>query len=1676
MNSVGALKSVIGVVGSNIVNSAKDATKHVVDKIKGKTINKAKRIHSKKRKAGNEKREVGEVSENVNDKGNLINLEFDKDKSINSDSSFDHSDNDESNYSSENDSILDFRDRVVSEQEYNKLTELLSRDIKMTNRGNSEMEKQIWLTPRRFRTTIRSVQIENLTKVQQNNVFLEFSFGGTLTEIRLLDGKKNKEVPRLLGYPPCKEFYTHSVDIKPFLLQEGDDLLIDIPNNVCADNDTDDSCVYDGMRSSNSVDISVDETFEWRGSYLHLERELFRIIAWRSKISTVNEMLGYSEDVLKNYATGSVNQMITLSKRTNNNISIPMFRISLQIIFQEIYDFQLNLTQFTLRNSNDKKNNEMEELSNDYEFGNEINYNKDESLPLNSNTGNTVKIDLTDKSESESLIPLKDKSSYRLNIKFPQYGHDSPFPTKCTSDWSCNDSEKDKVVRWDNIGVVPFRGTIHELEKNNLYVTLDINNNSSMNVFGVKKHIQCKFNLKNVVYYPYIQTDIKLPDGETCKLEGKMEFGSIPKYHQLGNILEIDDENKLYMIIKIIKIDNLISNVYEISNILQESDDSIDVFVQLTFDGTRKETPIVSGSIHPLFHTEITFVIENIGVDKLDKEFDEDKLIKLLERKGPITIDVWRKNSKTSMISHIGWSEIHWRDILIRTNNGRNNMLFSPKNDLSSIGLSPIKVDVNMTINNSSSNNNNSNSGSSGNANLTHHIRRREYRKFYDRNIGKEIIYETRVYQNGNVLYNLGDRPGLLSNNSNMGNNERNSLNLLVSPRIYLEIWTKPDIMGLYNVKFIGNENKEVTKNFLNKLNKIIEWSGIGPSLRQTRIRSNVYYWENITKSFETWGRRYSYFGIDPRGIRHLLPTFIQPLKPLVGVDNSSKVHHFVHSFPYSPTKTNSNTSNYMKWTTPDIFLLSRQGTPLDHTLLQVCLLLGLNKVAFLACGTLLNRDPYSWAVTFHYEYIYNKNENDLEMEFELNNRNMKGFFNKNMNNSIHIKHTINDKRQNNNKVLTRGRNRSRNEDIYGRNKMKSLSPKSSKGNSNYRNRSHDHLGNVVMDYDNNGGILIGGNKGNIEIGGKNVNIEKRSKELISSLSPIKIRNKIENEKKSRKIRFYALFWDTVKHIVYRVNNIISESKNEEFMNWLKYQGYDMNQLEESAMESYYVQKSNDKKMNGNYNINSNGLKNMNYKPNFCLKVVSKLPYRTIDMLVNNKNIYANIQQVHDPMKVSYDLSDNNIWFTFFHRDDVGNDNIKSVISKSINSNVNEKNGLIGDQLPIKERNSYILPCFTWPIINVVTQQNYKNAVTQNKVGLGVKSVLSPIFNKNMTNKKGKISNNQNRDENIKITRDNKSKDIEKNKNRNNANELDEEDNIKCMLNESDLLLLGGYGDILDNEIDMYCRSINEEIVRYIQVQRFQKSRTIGTRWNNENDNMGFLRIGLKLLGKWEMSDPYTMEYYNNKNEFLKWRESFLSTIPKKYKLKYAILTFPYNIPRWLAQQVWFKCHFLSDETDRRSIFSLSVDVNSWPNNVKTIRVLILVIHPLKSSQLRKLKLIQKLNNININDVSSSVIKNSKNKLVDKYHNEKNIGIDSNTSNLGSCNNNNNKVSNNNSNIKNNHDSENDSLIYDDYKLLPPFPKDLLKDEINNSVSTNKKRASSILFSDEEPELKLIQP
>lgn len=1672
MDPVGAMKSMMGMVGSNLVSSAKHATKQMVSKIRQKADPRSYSSSKKKKNKANNGQNVEGTNISDDDDLNDSMLHNRRDNGKETRNRDINGENLEINSnltheSSDDESILDFRDRVVTEQEFKRLAELLGRDIKMTNRGNSEMEKQIWLTPRRFRTTIRSVQIENLTKIEQKNVFLEFSFGGTLTEVRLLNNNTGQEVPRLLGYPACKEFFTHTVDIKPFYIENNDELLIDIPDENGEDYDIE-------LKNNNSIEISLDETFEWRGSYLHLERELFRIIAWRANSATVNELLGYNEDILKNYATGSVNQMITLSKRTHNNTSNPIFRITLQIIFQEIYDFQLSLSQFTLRNiSNDNNENSSpseqkhsQNIYNDHkiEYNHDKKSNKKQTSRDNTNIindQNTVKIDLRDDqelnfNEKGRLISNNHSTSCRLNIKFPSFGIDNPLPTKCTSTWSECYEKQNKIIRWDNIGMIPFRGTIHELERNNLHANLEINSTGKThNIFKSTKQVHCTFNLKNIVYYPYIQTEIKLPDGESCILEGKIEFGNIPKYHQLGNILEIDDENKLYLIIKIIRIDNLILNIYEVNNILQdtENDDSMDVYVQLSFDGNRKETPVVSGTLHPLFQTEITFILDYIDHEKKPNELDAHSLVKLLERKGPIVIDVWRKN-KSSMAQHLGWTEIHWKDILIKSNNSNYS-----GNEFSDLKLnqqfSPLKFDPTNNLMDNASN-------ACLGANV---LRRQEYRKFYDRNIGKEVVYETRVYQDASILYNLGQRPSSLGSHTNE----------TISPKVYLEIWTKPDISCMYNIGSTsallvrGNHEVvgEVSKYFVDRLNRIVEWSGIGPSLKNSRIRSNIFYWEYVTKSFETWGRQYSYYSLDSRGVRHLLPSFLQPLKPLTGVDNSSKVHHFIHSFPYLPTTNNEI------WRTPDLFLLSRQGTPFDHTLLQVCLLLGLNRIAFLACGTLLNRDPYSWAVTIHYEYIMSEND-------DLFNLNKDGNLFKKESHGIG------------------GRSRRVSALHFGRNKkhsnMRSISPalmKTTSDRKNYKSEKSHILAANRSKMRSLSPISI--NLGQrIHRKSSIINDNEYRFSLSKSTETIHDHNHNTSSKNSvrqNSIRFYALFWDTVKHVVYRVNDIVQESKHDEFIQWIKEEGYDINQLNKLALESLFSQR----------NYHQDKYRNIQYKPNFCLKVVNKLPYRTLDLLVNNKNIYANIQQVNDPLKLSYNLNDSKLWYSFFPKKTDQFNHIK-MNNQRIQGEIEGK-GIL-NQLPITQNSSNISACFSWPIINLVTD------TTSNKPGKNNKgrSVTGDhhIHNNNNNNSSNdyfdqdQLGRSNNKDKNINgiIGNDHKSKGKANNGLKSSTGmsfglnkSKDEHSSIEKKFLENNV--------IMDAELDLYCRSINDEIMRYVQIQRFQKSRTIGTRWNRENENMIFLRMGLKLLGKWEMSDPYTRDYYKNKSEFLKWRESFLSTVPTKYRMKYAILTFPCNVPKWIAQQVWFKCSFLSNETDKRSIFSLSVDINSWPNNIQSIRILILVVHPLKSNQLRKLQLLQKMsisNSVSNNNINNNNNNNNNNNS-NNIHQTMKINIKGSSRNE--------RRENISDSIKDDNDKGNDKVIKQGLDKLetPEFKNELLikesdkksldedkdekkkegKEEKKNKDNNNEKerrRASSIIFSDEEdePELKLLHP
>ncbi|CAE7428952.1 neurl4 [Symbiodinium sp. CCMP2592] len=91
----------------------------------------------------------------------------------------------------------------------------------------------------------------------------------------------------------------------------------------------------------------------------------------------------------------------------------------------------------------------------------------------------------------------------------------------------------------------------------------------------------------------------------------------------------------------------------------------------------------------------------------------------------------------------------------------------------------------------------------------------------------------------------------------------------------------------------------------------------------------------------------------------HFLPRFLDVLRPPHGIDSATAVCHYVGCFPYMESKAEETVS------TPNFFCALRKGKILEHALLHCSLLLGLSFKAYVCMGTNLKDEPHAWVAVF---------------------------------------------------------------------------------------------------------------------------------------------------------------------------------------------------------------------------------------------------------------------------------------------------------------------------------------------------------------------------------------------------------------------------------------------------------------------------------------------------------------------------------------------------------------------------------------------------------------------------------------------------------------------------------------------------------------------------------------
>eukprot|EP00923_Selenidium_pygospionis_P007770 GHVN01013231.1.p1 GENE.GHVN01013231.1~~GHVN01013231.1.p1 ORF type:complete len:469 (+),score=60.25 GHVN01013231.1:63-1469(+) len=357
------------------------------------------------------------------------------------------------------------------------------------------------LVERRFHVFIKNVSVENLTN-RSCTAYLDILFGANLIERRVRDPYTNQHRPQCEGHR----------------------------GNQCTT-----SRVYLPGRKSESSNraamiseekLLVDEfTFEWRGSYLMLEKELISVSAWKHKEYGVNEFFGSFEDSLQSVASGAANLHFVCERTihpnavmSNSNPTEQTLKISCILQFEEIYDFELTLadwkiSDFEARSPCLKDSDDRDGAQKSWEALN---------MDLNEDGEGGSKVSQTFSSRGGSL----GRTSPELYFWMYQRGEYESI----VSDRSGPSMLKSGTPRWKHAGVLFFRGTWSELQNTELHVEMRDPMKSDIVLGKARKslkrimksgqmmseHMKCEL---------YGQQMVKIAD-----LEGQILIPNVPMY------------------------------------------------------------------------------------------------------------------------------------------------------------------------------------------------------------------------------------------------------------------------------------------------------------------------------------------------------------------------------------------------------------------------------------------------------------------------------------------------------------------------------------------------------------------------------------------------------------------------------------------------------------------------------------------------------------------------------------------------------------------------------------------------------------------------------------------------------------------------------------------------------------------------------------------------------------------------------------------------------------------------------------------------------------------------------------------------------------------------------------------------------------------------------------------
>ena len=710
------------------------------------------------------------------------------------------------------------------------------------------------------------------------------------------------------------------------------------------------------MKEKGKVSFSNEFSFEWRGSYAELENQAMEVELWRWNRFRANTLDSCHKQPLVDYATGPVFQEIQLHRANiaqgdgavgDEKDEIPRFKVTFQLYFQEIYDFELNVVDVQafglLPESFLAKASPAELVKNSASIGiGDVDAEQtsqtgtsqsifepsdssggeqsdEETNALNRGTQRVKRLSMVVvRAQSKAVVESsKLKRRVQMEIKNPTFGHSfkrgamvirSPFKRV--------DKGHSNLDRWGNVGRIHYRGTWADLDNDLLYLSIYETKalDPTSTVIG-----KAAVSLRGVTEYGatsgscaapdwviksarkrYSQEEVKrIMKSNVGRFEAKISVENQPKYRQSGELCDMVSD-KAYLLVRVLRVDRL-----AIPD--QRPINQCDSAVQVQFSGNSYETEVRQDTISPQFNQEFYFELKT----NVPAEFSPQELAAM---HGPIIFDVWLRSDDDGALSaeHCGHVEVSLMDIFTE-------------------GKPETKFHTSIRT-------------------------------------GAETEYRTAVLKGRRRLKCLW---------TDAGPNVNVPASAAIPSYLYVDVWLRPFDFSAFSMQSLTSSTRPTLKSSATAGRESLTSSNnYNDPLLPGRVKSEwvrrASVWEEKAKELQSqyWtarNRRFQYLAQSQNRDQHFLPLFLDVIRPPEILSNVSAIAFWIHCLSHTSMEDLKAAVEF--WATPDFTLSLGKGDTFAHAILHCSMIRGLPDVGsrpFVCVGTGWDSEPLAWVMTMN--------------------------------------------------------------------------------------------------------------------------------------------------------------------------------------------------------------------------------------------------------------------------------------------------------------------------------------------------------------------------------------------------------------------------------------------------------------------------------------------------------------------------------------------------------------------------------------------------------------------------------------------------------------------------------------------------------------------------------------